>query len=1115
MATAAFLKAWRRSGREPFGLVKVELTDPSARTLYLSTAEVATPGSPPQVWEGVLTKWGPIVAPGSFGSRTIDLCSGTFQLPAAGRLAYQTGAARLSDAFRQYDWQGAKVTFYFWEGTLTDVADLQQQLAGRVQTCPIKDGIITVHVLQQLDDREIPDEVIGTDKWPRAPEKSKGRVPPIDYGRLKALPLRTPPWTAEYGNIATGHNGLQLIAGGRRAVPGVVVDIGRGGDAGGPTKIVFAGHPVKRIGDDTNGTTLWMEQDGKLCRLQPGAQVNNCRCASGVSAITRPSGSFLTDGVHPGALVANVIAASFPANTRITTVAAGSLGTSAPASATVSVDTVGEFLDLFNDATDGAGLLIGDQPSGGTDPFVTMFVPILPSNVELVASNNAENPRAVLDAFNDTNYAVLDYSNNQRELRVRFPSIPEAGDLVSADIEVGVELISGSLTNVKLAVEVNRGGGNYAEITLPTPSPNPGFVGMAFGTGTPPAWGSGGLPANPWQFGDAIARIYFSAAAAGTVLRVYGLGLTLRVRPTREIVAERVTRVPAVVQKRENAPWFITGWNKPYVYTTTELVPGTVPVFGPLVGAFAANLEGWADDGSGTYTGVANAVIERAPDIVRHLLVTYGGFSGADIETGASTFGSLVKLRDSLKTWRQLDMAHAFAVLERTPIQQLIESLASDSLCWFRFNRFDGKLHGTAWRIGLAPDYNHKIRKEWISRGRITIERAPSTEIIVSTRVPYSMDYVGKNMLHEITLGPGRSSSGHRWRGIRDQLMTVIDSGIQQNNKLDFKLSGTDYTATLDAGDYLDPMLLAKDQVAAKMNTAASVSTCIAGYGPRVIAGFNDTIRFGTQASEALGHTGTIAASDYATMEDLAAATAAAMNVAHPGLGYAVSYSRATRRMTYSRSGGGTIYLWWATAATANKRAMAVLGWENADINGASLVSDHEREEQRFHVGNLAAAVDLKWETGSNGLNAGLKNCAALIGFDSVRDLAGSANYLGHSPKGNREILARDARAKHGGRREWSTPGITIQDTDTAREISLRAFDLFSVSRPKITFASGYVPDLERGRVFEFEANVDELGTYDVPGSDGSWAGKSFLVIEAGQDGPPDSLDTQVVAMQV
>ena len=1100
MATAAFLTAWRRLGRDAAVLVKVQLTRPTSRTLYLATAEAVTPGAPPQVWEDVITQVNPIVAPGSFGSPGLDLCSGAFVLPAGGRLAYQTGDARLIDAFADYDWHGATVTFYFWERSLYALDEEPQALlSGRVQTPAIRNGAITVHVLQQPDNREVHGGVVDD---PRAPENSKGRTLPVDYGKLKAEPFRVPPWTAEYGDIATGPNGRQLIAGGRRAVPGVVTDIGRGGDAGGSTRVVFAGHKVKRIGDDTNGTAIWMEQQGKLCRMQPGVQVNNCRCASGVAQITRPSGNFLTGGVHSGALVANAIAASFPAGTRITTVAATTLGTTNPATATISVDTVGEFLDLFNEA-DGAGLLIGDKPSGGTDPFTTVFVPLLPSNIELVSANNAENPRAVLDPWNDTNWALLDYDAGYRELRVRFPSPSSFGDLVitGGDIFCGIELLSGSLSNTKIRVEAGTGGANFSEITLPTPSPNPGYVGMNLGT--PPIWGVGGLPSRPWEFGDTIARIYFSAASSGTRFRVYALALTLRVRPVGEVVAEKVDLLPTIVQKRERNPWYMTPFaGKDYVYTTTEYMPG--PVYGPPLGPFAANLEGWADDGSGTDSGLADGLIERAPDLVRHLCRTYGGFSNGDFETGASAFGSLVKLRAELKTWRQLDMEHGFAVLERTPLHQLIEALASDSLCWYHFNRFDGKLHAHAWRTGKAADYAVKIPKDWISGGRITFDKAAASEVAVSARVPYAMDHVGRTQLHEVSIGPDYSTAGHRWRGIRHQLLTV-ETG--KNDKLDFTSNAT-YAVTLAAGDY-DPMDLAVE-VGTKM-AAADGGQHPCSYGPEVVAGWNDTIRFYDGTSN---KTATIAPGAYATFEALAPAIVTAINavIASPQNAIA-SFSRTTRKLTIGRS-SGTFSLLWLTGNVTTTRARVTVGAGPADQTGStSYEMAYEREENRFAIGDFVPLA-LLWETGANGLNAagGLKNCAALLGFDSVRDstVAGQSSYLGHSPKGSREITCRNARDQHGGKREWSTPGLTIQDTDTALEIANRAIDLFSVPRARIRFASSYLPDMERGRVFEFEADVDQLDS--VPGT---VVGRRWMAVEAQQNMIPDSLDTEFTAVEV
>ncbi|NIQ57256.1 MAG: hypothetical protein GWN85_28465, partial [Gemmatimonadetes bacterium] len=69
---------------------------------------------------------------------------------------------------------------------------------------------------------------------------------------------------------------------------------------------------------------------------------------------------------------------------------------------------------------------------------------------------------------------------------------------------------------------------------------------------------------------------------------------------------------------------------------------GTVSLTGNSVadtkigGVVTADVEGWADDSSGTITGTAGALIERPDHVVRHLLRTYGG--APDAETPAAAF---------------------------------------------------------------------------------------------------------------------------------------------------------------------------------------------------------------------------------------------------------------------------------------------------------------------------------------------------------------------------------------------------------------------------------------------------------------------------------------------
>ena len=80
---------------------------------------------------------------------------------------------------------------------------------------------------------------------------------------------------------------------------------------------------------------------------------------------------------------------------------------------------------------------------------------------------------------------------------------------------------------------------------------------------------------------------------------------------------------------------------------------------------------GLQDDGSGTYTGTANALVEHAADQMHHVLGELSDLASTDI-AGSSDHGSFTAARTALGTYHKL----AAAVLETEPINQLLHRLA-------------------------------------------------------------------------------------------------------------------------------------------------------------------------------------------------------------------------------------------------------------------------------------------------------------------------------------------------------------------------------------------------------------------------------------------------------
>lgn len=86
-----------------------------------------------------------------------------------------------------------------------------------------------------------------------------------------------------------------------------------------------------------------------------------------------------------------------------------------------------------------------------------------------------------------------------------------------------------------------------------------------------------------------------------------------------------------------------------------------------VVGAeLYADVEGYADDASGTYTGTALALIQKPADVIRHLLVTWMALPLADFETSANlaaTMGATYQINGpilSLQSGKRISSRMAF-----------------------------------------------------------------------------------------------------------------------------------------------------------------------------------------------------------------------------------------------------------------------------------------------------------------------------------------------------------------------------------------------------------------------------------------------------------------------
>jgi len=72
--------------------------------------------------------------------------------------------------------------------------------------------------------------------------------------------------------------------------------------------------------------------------------------------------------------------------------------------------------------------------------------------------------------------------------------------------------------------------------------------------------------------------------------------------------------------------------------------------------SMVAYVEGMEDDGSGTYTGTPDAMIENAADVAHHFITTYSGLTSDDYVSGSSGLGNFIDARTELGSYHDVAM---------------------------------------------------------------------------------------------------------------------------------------------------------------------------------------------------------------------------------------------------------------------------------------------------------------------------------------------------------------------------------------------------------------------------------------------------------------------------
>ena len=739
--------------------------------------------------------------------------------------------------------------------------------------------------------------------------------------------------------------------------------------------------------------------------------------------------------------------------------------------------------DLFIDDA-GSGFLVPDG-SG------TAFYPVFPCDLYLT-TEYADNPRAILDRKGETRYARLDYSASKRNLYAKLPSVPpESGEFVHAYAFI-IYRSSATLSGCQFLV-VNGALSTY--VTL-TPSANEAYASIDLGTG---GWGTGELPTSPWDFSEVMLRVGWTLGTPVGTLEVVAMGISVEYRPSQDLIRmEKRTELRPIQRTPRQFPG--PGRDRPTIYVTHAQREVSTEIR-ELRGKFYANVFGYPDDASGSYTGTANAVIERPCDVARLLLSVFGGESGF---AGSGALGGFADARALLRTWNLRDMVLAMSIAETLDVNAALGMVMAASASLVYLSEFTDLWRFLPFRVAPAVTYPDPIVLADIldPASGVEVDLTPDSDVLTGLRIGYSRDQLSDGLIHEVSATVGGSSSGHLYRNLRDGLLTVADD---VNDKIDFSAFASTKVATLTPGTY-DPWSLAK-MVKAQLDLAEPLYDWAVCYGCRIEAGVNDTLKF-EEVSGTVIET-TVAEGDYESFEALCAAVQTAFNAAGAG-GWSVTFDRSTRKATISRTS-------WGRTFPVGSRAdvYTVLGFLPV-ATVCPVTSAVAVEEKRFTIAN-APGFTLYWRTGTNGLLGTKQSAAELLGFDWQDDLVISSLAtiaVAVSPKFEVENDLTAAATAFGQKRDLILDGSAIYDTPTALELRNRLVALLRKPRALVRFSSERLADIERGDVFECDDSIDAIQAFPGPETDGSWAGKRFLVLETHQRFG-DSWHTEVVAIDL
>lgn len=736
---------------------------------------------------------------------------------------------------------------------------------------------------------------------------------------------------------------------------------------------------------------------------------------------------------------------------------------------------------------------------GASESYITIdddklvaYFGVRPVDVRAGGVNTADNPRRAADPFDETSYASIDQAAGKGVLELSLPSAAALGTIEAVDVICCFSGAGGNGNTFRVRPQV-PGGASGTAVTSTLGQAQSATPVILTGSWDAAFWNQS------WQFGGAVTGVpwdvkcEFTGGAANTA-RVYWVALRVKFRPQRSLVTPGSTRA----EPSSNGglrKWFRMITKQDPWATQVPVLPDQFR----FDGQFFANVKGYADDGSGTYTGSAGALIARPCDIVHHFLRTYGGLGSGSIETGAATFGSFVVARDALRNAASTDYKLACWIGQKSSVQQVIKDICSQSLMAVYLDRFTSRWTAHVWRREPAIDYDLAFERtdlpDLFDAGTMS-----DVGLAQGIRVRWAMDYFKGRTLFETFVNADGSSQGYTLPTVRDQVLTVV-AGV--NDDLDWTKGASTYADVLTAATYATPIALAVE-IQTQMRTHNTEMHV--GHGFTIKTGYNDKLDFKVGATT---YAATMDEGEYSA-DGLAYEAARAMS-AISGSTFSGTFSGSSFTLAIST---GTFEILVHLGANVLVSGWPALGINQAAAAAASQVSQTARYRDCFWVTceryGGATTFTLPWLTGASSAT----NCAELLGETRLADgTVAVGAWIATLARSTRETLCATSETAFGPRADTEVMAGWVRDEATARRLRDGIFDFGSTPPVWLKFRSHACPDMQAMRIFACSADMDARRSYPGYGTDGSWANKRMRALEVEQDMGP-SFHTEVFALE-